>query len=1502
MAAAAAELQGKYQKLAQEYSKLRAQNQVLKKGVVDEQANSASLKEQLKMKDQSLRKLQQEMDSLTFRNQQLAKRVELLQDELALSEARGKKSKKSTESSSQLSQEQKSVFNEDLQKKIEENERLHILFFEADEQHKRLEAELRTRLEVLETDAAQHQAVVDSLTKKYTDAIEKLQSDKAKLEIKSQTLEREAKDCRLRTEECQQQLKNLQAALGSRLEESLCIINEKVPFNDTRSNRYNALNVPLHNRRYQLKLRDLAGKALAFVQELVTALLNFHTYTEQKVQIFPIDSATDTISPLNQKETTVKLKAFSEHLASYLCFLRKILPYQLKSLEEECESSLCTAALRARNMELHRDMKRLTSVFEKLHTYVSLLALPSTNPEGLLRTNYSFVFTNIAASLHGFHDVLKDISKHYSQKATLEQDVPTATQKLITTNDCILSSVAALTNGAGKIASFFSNNLDHFTTSLSYGPKGGTEFISPLSAECMLQYKKKAAAYMKSLKKPCADSVPYEEALANRRVLLSSTESREGLAQQVQQSLEKIAKLEQEKEHWMLEAQLAKIKLEKENQKLKNSLSGHLTETIQEHSILPNVTEQKETTEKSLREPIKSTSLIGMLTITTDNEKPPDVESREDLIKTHYMARIAELTSHLQLADSKSVHFHAEDELMTTKRSYEDQLSMMSDHLCSMNETLTKQREEIDTLKMASKWKWRKGDGFACRFESQRNSVGFGWFAGDVCASASSFSYKMCSTNPTNWVTFDDEPLFQSPQKSVDNQSSCKANGLKLNLSSVHESSSRSSSTGSTPLSSPVVDFYLSPGPPSNSPLTTPTRDYPGNPCIPKSGIHMLYPIPEWPSDVNLPSPGTCSSLALQKPSSLPLNTSPNDHPVKALVPKSADEESPNSSGNWEELAPGRFPYIQSDCAFSSPFWKEGCSLSMSPANVTMHRKDRMFDRSTCHPKDKESCHDQKSLNQGSFSYICERLEHLQADSCDTAETQPISSSQAWHRLSPTIPCSLFRSHRANGWPFMLRIPEKKNMMSSRQWGPIYLSVLAGGILQMYYEKGLEKPFKEFQLQPQCKLSEPKLESYNVSGKIHTVKIECISYTEKRKYHPKVEVIHEPEVEQMLKLGTTDYNDFTDFLVTVEEELMKLPTVSRQKRNYEEQEMTLEIVDNFWGKVTKAEGKLVESAVITHIYCLCFVNGGADCFLTLNDIELQKRDERYFDKEEEKKWIDILDYHFHNCVKVQEFEQSRIIKFTPLDACRLELMRFRTRYNGQDLPFSMKAAVVVQGAYIELQAFINMSSTALNPTCLPCENIMIRFPVPTQWIKALWTMNLQRQKSLKAKMNRRACLGALHEVESDPVIQVSVGTAKYESAYRAVVWKIDRLPDKNSTVWDDGGFKDREAHLNRPHSTLSSMTGRGTVNQESVSAGEMGLDTAQVEQQHIMDKAQISEFVVHDTRASGTEVKSLGLESDLQPQKHVVQKAFYNCQVEIEKKWIRLDGEDPDKAGNCLMQ
>lgn len=773
------DLQTKYSKLAQEYSKLRAQNQVLKKAVVDEQANSASLKEQLKQRDQSLRKQEQEMDSLSFRNQQLAKRVELLQEELAASEAKGKKGKNKVDSPSQHGLQTQNVFDEDLQKKIEENERLHIQFYEADEQHKRQEAELRARLSELERGSQEHQTTVEGLTTKYMENTEKLQSDKARLELKVQTLEREAKECRMRTEECQQQLRRCQSELNRQVKQSSSVIQEKVPFNDTKYSDYNSLNVPPHNRRHQLKARDVAGQALSFIQDLVAALLNFHTYTEQRVHIYPLDSSIEPISPLNQKfsqylhenaayvrpledsflqlhqsitedtvtvlETVVKLKPFTDNFSSYSCFLQKILPYQLKSLEEECDASLCPAALTAKNQELQRDMKKVTSLFDKIQNYMNLLALPSVQQDGLPHSSTSAVFTQLAAFLHSLHDTIREMSKHYNQKAALEQEMPTVTQKLCTTTECLVGSLGSLTIVTGKIATFFSNNLDFFTSS-GYGPKGSAVPLNPLQAETMLAHKKKAAAYLEAIRKPRPQSVPYKEALSNQRILTSSTESREGLAQQVQQSLEKISRLEQEKEHWLLEAQLGKVRLEKENQRI-SELEAQLTAALGgglNPQTTPNHQDEDMGLKTAAKEATLCTSLVGMLCTTPSVEPVGDEESREQLIKTHYMARVGELTTQLQISDSKAVHFHSEcralakrlalaeksreslsedvklsnqnitrlqDELTTTKRSYEDQLSMMSDHLCSMNETLSKQREEIDTLKLGSKANAKKNKG-----------------------------------------------------------------------------------------------------------------------------------------------------------------------------------------------------------------------------------------------------------------------------------------------------------------------------------------------------------------------------------------------------------------------------------------------------------------------------------------------------------------------------------------------------------------------------------------------------------------------------------------------------------------------------------------------------------------------------------------------------------------------------------------------------------------------
>lgn len=81
---------------------------------------------------------------------------------------------------------------------------------------------------------------------------------------------------------------------------------------------------------------------------------------------------------------------------------------------------------------------------------------------------------------------------------------------------------------------------------------------------------------------------------------------------QVQQSQEKIARLEQEKEHWLLEAQLGKVRLEKENQRIadleaqlatalggsqspKTTAGSTLTKTQEEEAEMPLKAAGKET-------------------------------------------------------------------------------------------------------------------------------------------------------------------------------------------------------------------------------------------------------------------------------------------------------------------------------------------------------------------------------------------------------------------------------------------------------------------------------------------------------------------------------------------------------------------------------------------------------------------------------------------------------------------------------------------------------------------------------------------------------------------------------------------------------------------------------------------------------------------------------------------------------------------------------------------
>ncbi|XP_011503615.1 PREDICTED: myosin heavy chain, clone 203 [Ceratosolen solmsi marchali] len=165
----------KYQKLATEYSKIRAQVNVLKKAVIDEQTHNTELKEQLKEKEVELRRAEQELDSLSFRNQQLTKRVTVLQEDLDKIQTKTKKGKsKGIENKfDQFSSTSNDILDEEFQKKIVENA---LLLSQISDKNSEIESLLDKKQHLEYKLELSEKAYID-LDSKYSEIIEKFESE-----------------------------------------------------------------------------------------------------------------------------------------------------------------------------------------------------------------------------------------------------------------------------------------------------------------------------------------------------------------------------------------------------------------------------------------------------------------------------------------------------------------------------------------------------------------------------------------------------------------------------------------------------------------------------------------------------------------------------------------------------------------------------------------------------------------------------------------------------------------------------------------------------------------------------------------------------------------------------------------------------------------------------------------------------------------------------------------------------------------------------------------------------------------------------------------------------------------------------------------------------------------------------------------------------------------------------------------------------------------------------
>jgi hypothetical protein len=138
-------------------------------------------------------------------------------------------------------------------------------------------------------------------------------------------------------------------------------------------------------------------------------------------------------------------------------------------------------------------------------------------------------------------------------------------------------------------------------------------------------------------------------------------------------------------------------------------------------------------------------------------------------------------------------------------------------------------------------------------------------------------------------------------------------------------------------------------------------------------------------------------------------------------------------------------------------------------------------------------------------------------------------------------------------------------------------------------------------------------------------------------------------------------------------------------------------------------------------------------------------------------------------------------------------MRFRARPKlNRELPLQIRIQMSVVERHIEIRGEVMIPgyfTTSRRANQSPCEDIMIAFPMPEAWI---YYFRVERRFRYGSKHSSHRKAGKIKGLEritamaqgmlSSSLIEVSTGSAKYEHVFRAVVWRIAKLPDRNEGI------------------------------------------------------------------------------------------------------------------------
>ncbi|MCP9259749.1 Protein stoned-B [Dirofilaria immitis] len=420
-----------------------------------------------------------------------------------------------------------------------------------------------------------------------------------------------------------------------------------------------------------------------------------------------------------------------------------------------------------------------------------------------------------------------------------------------------------------------------------------------------------------------------------------------------------------------------------------------------------------------------------------------------------------------------------------------------------------------------------------------------------------------------------------------------------------------------------------------------------------------------------------------------------------------------------------------------------------------------------------------------------------------------------------------------DGWEMMIRYPIKKKIINDRYWKPCYVR-LRDNTLLLFNSKAEQKPFMEILLQATYSLSDPTLQAYDVYGKIHTVKLQYVLYKERVGIRPGqisrlveghvtkygLPLEHSAQCTVLLKFGSLNAAELFIFVATVEDILFRCIAVRNNTPLYKQDEVQIHCYDEYSAYVDKFN-ILSDQKARVRLFCLAFVSGSPILEIGLND---RRRQGKEIVRRKDilpmytERWIRFENLEFHNTVDRETFEKEQVIRLSPPDGCFFEvqftisMMRFRVRPpKNREKPLTVRCVMKIAGSKVEIRieamaaAQTEKTKGGLsNKRQVPCEDIQIRFPIPEAWIylfreERRWgvgSVHAKVRRPGKVKNLKDRLMGTVHNLDNS-LIEAAIGEAKYEHVFRALVWRIPRLPEKYHAAYKE--------HLLRCHFELSSF-------------------------------------------------------------------------------------------------